>query len=158
MADLSLPDDYEDLLVALDAAGAEFVLVGGWAVALHGHGRATDDMDILVRPSPDNALRVFAALQAFGAPIDAHGVNADLFARPRYGYRIGRKPVQIELLTTIDGVSFDQGREGALEVVIAGVPVPVIGREALLANKRAAGRLKDLADVQALTGGDDPAG
>lgn len=152
MADLQLPADYEDLLVALVTRGADFVVVGGWAVALHGHGRATDDMDVLVRPSPDNAQRVFAALQDFGAPIESHGINPGLFAAPRYSYRIGRKPVQIELLTTIDGVDFDEARDNAVEVTVAGVVVPVIGRRALLVNKRASGRLKDLADVEALTG------
>jgi hypothetical protein len=148
--ELELPQDYADLLRELVEHGAEFLLVGGWAVAVHGHGRATDDMDIFVRATPDNAARVYAALDAFGAPLDAHGVTEGLFAREQYGYRLGRPPLLIELLTTIDGVTFDQAAHRAVTVEAGDVRIPVIGREALLANKRASGRPKDLADVAAL--------
>ena len=150
MADLDLPKDYEDLLREFVEAGVEFVLIGGWAVAVHGHGRATDDMDLLVRATPENALRVFAALQLYGAPLGSHGVTAGMFERERYGYRMGRKPLMIEILTTIDGVTFDEAVVDALLVHIDDLAVPVIGRRALIANKRAAGRPKDLADVEAL--------
>lgn len=147
---LDLPEDYQDLLREFVEGGVEFVLIGGWAVAVHGHGRATDDMDILVRPSKDNAARVFAALLRYGAPIAAHGVTEGLFAKPQYGYRMGRKPLLIEVLTTIDGVTFDDALEDALSVSVAGIDVPVIGRSALIKNKLAAGRAKDLADVEVL--------
>ncbi len=147
---LELPQDYTDLLLELLDARAEFVVVGGWAVAVHGHGRATDDLDILVRPTIDNAKRVFRALVAFGAPVEEHGVTEDLFATECYGYRIGTKPVLIEILTTIDAVSFEDATKETVLVTIAGREVPFIGREALLANKRGAGRAKDLADVEAL--------
>lgn len=150
MAEIDLPEDYEDLLRELVAAGVDFVVVGGWAVAVHGHGRATDDLDVLVRPTPDNAAKVYAALERFGAPLQAHGVTAGLFEREQYSYRMGRKPLLIEVLTTIDGVSFDQAVADALTVEFGEVRVRVIGREALIANKRAAGRLEDLADVEAL--------
>src|SRR5690606_35652700 len=113
--------------------------------------RATDDLDIFVRATPDNAARVIAALKRFGAPIDAHEVTDALFTKEGYGYRMGRKPILIELLTTIDGVTFDEAQRERVLVEIAGVQVPVIGRDPLLANKRAAGRPKDLADVEALT-------
>lgn len=150
MADLELPPDYEDLLRELVEAGVDFLLVGGWAVAVHGHGRATDDMDILIRATPDNAARVYDALVRYGAPLAAHGVTKELFASERYGYRMGRKPLLIELLTTIDGVSFDEAAKGAVSVGVSDLSVPVIGRQALLANKRASGRPKDLADLQAI--------
>ncbi len=150
VTDVRLPPDYEDLLREFVESGVEFLLIGGWAVAVHGHGRATDDMDLLVRPTATNAKKVFAALLRYGAPIDSHGVTEELFSRPRYGYRMGRKPVLIEVLTTIDGVTFDQAIEGAIAITVAGRQVPVIGREALLTNKRAAGRAKDLADIEAL--------
>ncbi len=155
MVELDLPQDYKDLLLELLDADAEFVVVGGWAVAVHGYARATDDLDIFVRSSPDNADRIFAALQRFGAPLDAHGVTAGLFAREGYGYRIGRKPVLIELLTTVDGIDFDEAVSESVTVTIDGRSVPIIGRSALLANKRAAGRPKDLADVDALTEQDE---
>lgn len=150
MVELELPQDYSDLLLELLDAGAEFVVVGGWAVAVHGHGRATDDLDILVRPTPENAQRVYNALLQYGAPLAAHGVTSDLFAKERYGYRIGVKPVLIELLTTVSGIDFDEANQEPVIVEVAGRGVPFIGRRALLANKRAAGRMKDLADVEAL--------
>lgn len=147
MAPANLHADFLDLLIALTSAEAEFVLIGGWALALHGHGRGTDDLDIFVRPTPGNATRVFAALARFGAPIAQHEVTEELFAREGYGYRMGVKPHRIELLTMIDGVSFDEVWAGAVITSIGGIQLRVMGRAALLANKRAAGRPKDLADV-----------
>jgi len=85
VAELRLPTDYEDLLRELVLGGVEFVLIGGWAVAVHGHPRATDDLDIFVRPTSANARRVIAALQAFGAPLETHGVSAKLFSRAKWG-------------------------------------------------------------------------
>lgn len=143
----ALPDDFRDFLVALADAQAEFVLLGGWALALHGRPRATDDLDVLVRATPENARRVFAALAAFGAPVAAHGVDRDVFAREGYGYRFGVKPNLVEVLTTISGVDFGAATRDALRVTVDGRPICVIGREALIANKKAAGRLKDLDDV-----------
>jgi len=150
MTRLELPQDYVDLLLELHDARVEFVVLGGWAVAVHGHGRATDDLDVLVRPTPENAVRVYDALQRFGAPLEAHGVTVELFSKPQYGYRIGVKPVLIELLTSVSGIDFDEAASERVTVQIDGRAIPVIGRKALLANKRAAGRLKDLADVEAL--------
>lgn len=150
MADLRLPPDYQDLFEELLDARVDFLLIGGWAVAVHGHGRATDDIDILVRPTVDNARRVYAALQRYGAPLAQHGVDAGLFSRAQYGYRLGRKPLLVEILTTIDGVDFDEAAAEAVVVDAGDLHIPVIGKRALLKNKRAAGRPKDLADVQAL--------
>jgi hypothetical protein len=93
---------------------------------------------------------VFTALPRFGAPLEAHGLTEGVFAEARYGYRLGRKPLLIEILTSIDGIDFDEASRDAVEVVVAGIRVPVIGFEALLKNKRAAGRPKDLADIDAL--------
>lgn len=152
---MKLPPDYVDLLRALLHESAEFVVVGGWAVAAHGHGRTTDDLDILVRPSAENARRVYRALLAFGAPVRNHEVTPELFERAEYGYRMGRKPLLIEVLTKIDGVTFEDAAAAPLHVRIAELDVPFIGRRALLKNKRAAGRPKDLADVAVLEGPDD---
>ncbi|MEO8903180.1 MAG: hypothetical protein ABI488_13750 [Polyangiaceae bacterium] len=147
MVDVGLSPDFRDLLVALVDAEAEFVLIGGWAMALYGHGRGTDDMDVLVRPSQQNAERVFKALLEFGAPVAAHGVTPALFAEGRYGYRMGQKPNLIELLTTVNGITFEEARTDARLFELDGRRIPYIGRAALLKNKRAAGRPKDLADV-----------
>lgn len=145
-----LPQDFADLLVELCEAHAEFLLVGGWAVIMHGHVRATDDMDIFVRPSKANAERVFAALEAFGAPVRAHGVTAGHFATEGDAYRFGVAPLKIELLTQISGVTFDEALRGSNTFELEGYRIPYIGRLALIANKRAAGRHKDLADVEEL--------
>jgi hypothetical protein len=147
VANLGLNQDFRDLLVALTDAQTEFVLIGGWAMALHGHGRGTDDMDVFVRATPDNAQRVFRGLVEFGAPITQHGVTADLFAAPGHGYRMGIRPNVIELLTSIDGVSFDEVRADQRFFELENRRIPYIGRATLLKNKRAAGRAKDLADV-----------
>jgi hypothetical protein len=144
----SLPDDFRDLLVALVDAGADFVLIGGWAVAVHGRPRATEDLDVLVRPAAENAARVYRALVAFGAPVAAHGVSSDLFAGEGYGYRFGVKPNLVEILTTVSGVDFDTAAADPIRVDVDGRAVPVIGRAALLQNKRAAARDKDLDDVR----------
>ncbi len=148
MANLdALPDDLRDFLVALADAKVEFVLIGGWAVAVHGRPRATEDLDVFVRPSPENASRVYGALVAFGAPVSTHGVGEQLFAEADYGYRFGIKPNLIEVLTAISGVDFDTAAAQALSVDVEGRRVPVIGHAALLANKRAANRDKDRDDV-----------
>ena len=108
-----LPQDFADLLIELLEANAEFLLVGGWAVILYGHVRATDDMDIFVRPSRANSERVFAALEDFGAPLRAHAVAPGHFAREGDAYRFGIAPLKIEVLTKISGVSFDEALRGS---------------------------------------------
>jgi hypothetical protein len=143
-----LNDDFRDLLVALADAGADFLLIGGWALALHGYGRGTDDLDVLVRGTADNATRVFRALRAFGAPIAAHGITEELFASEGYGYRMGRKPNLIEILTSIDGISFEDAWRDHRVFRLDGRDIPVISRRAMIQNKKAAGRAKDLADVE----------
>jgi hypothetical protein len=145
-----LPQDFADLLIELRQANAEFLLVGGWAVILYGHVRATDDMDIFVRPSLSNSERVFAALEAFGAPLRAHAVAPAHFAIEGDAYRFGLAPLKIEVLTKISGVSFDDALQGARSFDLDGHQIPYIGKAALIANKKAAGRNKDLADVEEL--------
>jgi len=148
MSRLELPDDFRDLLVALADAHADFVLIGGWAMAVHGRPRATEDLDVLVRASPANSTKVCTALAAFGAPIGAHGVDTNTFGSEGPAYRIGMKPLRIEVLTKISGVSFDEAASEPIHADVDGRVVPVIGRHALLQNKRAAGRHKDLDDVE----------
>ena len=145
-----LPQDFTDLLIELCEANAEFLLVGGWAVILYGHVRATDDMDIFVRPSTTNSERVFAALEAFGAPLRAHAVAPAHFAREGHAYRFGVAPLKVEVLTKISGVSFDDALQGSKTFELDGYQIPYIGKRALIANKKSAGRHKDLADVEEL--------
>jgi predicted nucleotidyltransferase len=145
-----LPRDFSDLLIELCETHAEFLLVGGWAVILYGHVRATDDMDVFVRPSATNSERVFAALEAFGAPLRAHAVAPGHFAKEGDAYRFGIAPLKIEVLTKISGVSFDEALQGSKTFDLDGYRIPYIGKSALIANKKAAGRHKDLADVEEL--------
>lgn len=149
---MDLFDDFRDMLVALSDAGAEFVVIGGHALAFHGHPRATKDLDIFVRPSDDNAPRVLAALAAFGAPVSQLGIEIGDFARPNIVVQLGLPPVRIDLLTDIHGLDFDGAIRDHETLEIDGRIIPVIGRAAFLVNKRAAGRAQDLADIAALTG------
>ena len=138
-----LPDDFRDALIALLEAEADAVLVGGYAVAFHGHPRATKDLDILVRPSSENALRVYAALVAFGAPLAAVGVGAGDFATPGRVVQIGLPPLRIDIVNQISGVTFDEAAAQAPRLDVRGHPFRVIGLGALLRNTRAAGRPQD---------------
>jgi predicted nucleotidyltransferase len=147
---IELPLDFRDVLVELVDAGAAFVVIGGYAVAFHGHVRATKDIDILVKPSADNAARVFRALAAFGAPLDAFNVRPEDLAGPGPFLTLGTPPFRIDVLTTIPGVSFDEASENHGVLTVDGRQVSVIGLDALIRNKRASGRPQDIADATIL--------
>ena len=140
--------DFLDLLTALNDAEARYLLIGGHAIGLFARPRATKDFDLWLEASADNAARVIAALRAFGAPVDA--VTEADFAVKGTGFRMGSPPFRIELLTEISGVEFEAAWPRREEHVLDGVRCNVISRDDLLANKRAAGRPQDLADVRAL--------
>ena len=145
-----LPEDFRDLLVELADAGAEFVLVGGHAVAFHGHPRATKDMDVLIRANENNAERVYRALAAFGAPLESFEVLAVDFATYEGVLQIGLPPRRIDILNRADGITFDEAIAEGASFMLEGRNIPVIGRAALLKNKRAAGRAQDIADLEAI--------
>ncbi len=147
---IALVDDFEDLLIALSEAQAEFVVVGGHAVAFHGHARATKDLDVLVRARPENAERVYRALADFGAPLAMFDVGVEDFAAYDGVLQIGLPPRRIDVLNRVAGVSFDEAVAEGAHFELRGHRIPVIGLRALLRNKRAAGRPQDLADVAAL--------
>ena len=136
------------MLSALSAADAEFLVVGAYAVAAHGIPRATADLDIWIRPSDENATRVESALTSFGAPGSV--VGRDDLRSPGIVVQIGVAPHRIDVLTSIDGVEFDDAWRHRTEVDIDGLRVPVIGRRHLIQNKKAVGRPQDLADVARL--------
>lgn len=147
---IELPEDFRDLLIELADNGAEFVLVGGHAVAFHGHPRATKDMDVLIRANSSNADRVYRALAAFGAPLQNFEVQAKDFATYDGVLQIGLPPRRVDILNRADGVSFDEAIAEGSSFTLEGRRIPVIGRTALVKNKRAAGRAQDVADVEAL--------
>lgn len=140
--------DFLDLLTALNAADARYLLVGGHAIGLFGRPRATKDFDLWVEASVENAAKVVSALRAFGAPL-GRLAEAD-FATKGTGFRMGTPPFRIELLTEISGVEFQAAWPRREEHDLGSVRCHVISREDLIANKRAAGRPQDLADVHAL--------
>lgn len=147
---IELPEDFRDLLIELADHGAEFVLVGGHAVAFHGHPRATKDMDVLIRANAPNAEKVYRALLAFGAPLQSLAVDAKDFATYDGVLQIGLPPRRVDILNRADGISFDEAVAEGSSFILQGRKVPVIGRAALVKNKRAAGRAQDAADVEAL--------
>jgi len=147
---IELFDDFRDILLELHNAGARFVVVGGHAVAFHGHPRATKDLDILVEPNSDNASRVYAALAAFGAPLSAFEVSVEDFASYDGVLQLGVPPRRIDIINRADGISFAEAVADGESFELDGRAIPVIGRSALIKNKRAAGRAQDIADVKAL--------
>ena len=140
--------DFAEMLSALSEAGAEFLIVGAHALAAHGVPRATGDLDIWVRPTSTNARRVLRALAAFGAPL--HDLTLEDLTKSDTVFQIGVPPSRVDILTGITGVRFDDAWPRRVALDLEGTAVSVIGRADFIANKRATGRLKDLADVDGL--------
>lgn len=145
---MSLNSDFRDLFAALNGAGAEYLLVGGYALAVHAAPRFTKELDVWVNPTRENAPRVLVALKSFGAPL-GELTEADL-AAPGIVFQMGLPPNRIDLLTSIDGVEFSDAWPERLETDYGGQRLPVIGKAHLVANKRASGRPQDLVDADAI--------
>ncbi len=141
-----LINDFIELLQKLKEHRVEFVVVGAYAMGVLGYTRATGDLDICVRPSAKNAKALVCALAEFGAPMEK--VNISDFERSETVFQIGVAPVRVDILTSLDGVLFDDIRPEPAD--LGGITVPVIDLESLLKNKRATGRLRDLADCEEL--------
>jgi hypothetical protein len=140
-----LTDDFRDMFSELSAAGADFLVVGAFAMAGHGMSRSTGDLDIWIRPHRDNAQKVWNALARYGAPVEM--LTVDDLSRPGLFFQIGVIPDRVDILTEIDGVGFEEAWEARVYRNVDGVRVPVLSREHLLINKKAAGRPKDLFDA-----------
>ena len=143
-----LNPDFKEMLSEFAEAKVEFLLVGAYALAAHGYPRATGDLDLWVRPEPNNATRVYGALAKFGAPL--HELKVGDLSTPNVVFQIGVEPSRIDILTTITGVQFDDAWKQRMEIEIEGISIAVIGREDLITNKRACGRPKDIADANEL--------
>jgi hypothetical protein len=124
------------------------MVVGGYAVAHHGAPRYTGDIDVFVRPSEENAVAIINALGEFG--FGSLGLDTTDFSRPGRVVQLGYAPCRVDLMTSIDGVTFEEARMEVSPGSYGGIPVPFIGRAHLLRNKRATGRAKDLADLETL--------
>jgi len=143
-----LNPNFKDMLVALNDAEVDYLIVGAYAMAAHGCPRSTGDIDIWVRPTTKNAQRVWNALSAFGAPMSKIAV-AD-FSTPDVVFQIGIAPQRIDVLTSISGVEFDDAWPHRLVADLNGFQANVIGRDELLVNKLASARPKDLVDAEIL--------
>jgi len=146
--DLELPNDFKEFLKLLRAYEVKYLLIGGYAVGLHGYVRSTNDIDFWVSMTSDNAKRVVEVLKEFG--FDVPELSKDLFLKRDQIVRMGVEPVRIEVTTTISGVEFDYCYPERVETTLDDLPVNVINLRDLRINKEASGRLKDLADLENL--------
>lgn len=142
--------DFVDFLAALLTAEARFLVVGAHAMAVHGVPRASGDIDVWIERSPENAARVWRALEEFGAPVAALGVRPVDLETPDMVVQIGLPPRRIDVLTGVTGLEFDEAWAGRVVHRVEELDVPFLGRDALVRNKRASGRFKDLGDLEML--------
>ena len=145
---MEIQQDFKELLELLNAHEVEFVIVGAYALAFHGVPRFTGDIDILVKPDPVNAGKILTALKEFG--FGSLDLNKSDFNEPDKVIQLGVAPVRIDLITSLTGVSWQQAYSSKVEGSYGDVKVYYLGREELISNKKALGRKKDLADIEAL--------
>jgi len=141
-----LPEDFRDFLSFLNKNNVKYLLLGGWAVGIYGQPRATADMDILIATDESNLDNLQKALHDFGVP----AVEKDLFRESGNVFQMGKSPIRIELINEASGISIDDCYQRRNEITIDDVTVSLISREDLITNKKASGRIKDLADVENL--------
>ena len=140
--------DYRDMIVSLQKAGVEFMLVGGYAVAMHGWPRMTFDIDFWIMADPKNASALMAALKDFGAPL--MDLKEEDFHTPGMVFQIGTEPQRIDILSRISGVDYADAVKRAVTMQADGLEFKVISIDDLIANKEASGRPKDVADALTL--------
>ena len=143
-----LNQDYKEMLSLLLANNVEFLLVGAYAMAAHGFPRATADIDIFVKPSPENAFILFETLEKFGTPLG--NISAEEFSYPGIILQIGIAPRRIDIITKIDGLTYDEASKGLEIVEIEALSIPVISKQNLIINKLASGREMDKVDAKNL--------
>lgn len=144
-----MPPDFVDLLRTFAEADVRCLVVGAYALGLYGRPRATGDLDVWIDATPENAARVMRALAAFGAPLEQ--VTSADFSREGITFQIGLPPLRIDILTTLTGLAFAEAWPERIRGPVGDIEVDFIGRDAFIRNKRATGRLKDLADIEGLT-------
>lgn len=143
-----LNQDYKEILSTLLEEKVNFLLVGAYAMAAHGYPRATGDIDIFIQPNETNAEKVYNALIKFGAPLK--NISIEDFSTPGTIFQIGVAPRRIDIINSIDGVSFENAYSDRIIVEIESLPVPVISKENIIKNKEATGRPKDKIDADNL--------
>lgn len=148
-----LNEDFLDLLRELVRTDVDFLVVGAYAMAVHGVPRATGDLDVWIDRSPANAERTWTALERFGAPAAALGVTREDLTRPGMVVQIGLPPRRIDLMTDVTGLDFATARKDRVTHDVGGVVVPFLGRDSLIRNKRATNRPRDRVDLELLERG-----
>jgi hypothetical protein len=143
-----LNEDYKDMLLALSGEKVRYLLVGAYAMAVHGYPRATMDIDIWVMPSPENADAVLRALSRFGAPLE--NLSKEDLQKDGTVFQIGVAPRRIDIITSASGLQFEETYGRSLSVNVEGIEVRIPSIDDLIQNKKATGRTKDLADAEAL--------
>lgn len=145
---MRLSNDLREFLELLNSRGVEYVIVGAHSLAFHGRPRYTGDLDILIRATPKNAAKIVNLLNEFG--FAQSGFRESDFTEPNQVIQLGRAPNRIDLLSSISGVSTDEAFASKVSAELDGVPVFILGKDALIQNKRAVGRPQDLADLDLL--------
>ena len=148
MGMINLPPDFKEFLKLLNERKVEYLLIGGYAVAYHGYPRATADIDIWIAVHPQNAGKIVASLKDFG--FDLPQLTIDLFLKEKQIIRMGMPPMRIEIATSISGVDFTECWSARIVDVLDEVEVNIIDLNHLKLNKKAAGRHKDLDDLENL--------
>jgi hypothetical protein len=146
---MALTKDSREFVEYLRSNKVEFLVVGALAVSWHGFPRYSGDIDFFLRPDRENAQRVITALDQFG--FGGLGISVEDLSAENRIIQLGVEPNRIDLMTSISGVSFEEAWQSRVQVKLDGVEVYVIGREALIRNKRASNRAKDIIDVEELT-------
>jgi hypothetical protein len=145
---MEIQRDFRELLALFNAQQIDYIIVGAHALAFHGAPRYTGDLDILVRPDGENAKRILKALEGFG--FGALGLTVEDFNVPDKIVQLGVAPVRVDLVTSLTGLSWEEAAAGRVKGTYGDVEVPYLGRKEFIRNKRAIGRKKDLADLEAL--------
>jgi hypothetical protein len=145
---MEIQKDYKELLESFNTRKVEYIIVGGYALAFHGAPRFTGDIDLLVKPDAENARRILAALNDFG--FGALNLNESDFTRQGNVVQLGVPPVRIDIVTSLTGVDWDKAQAGKVAGDYGGVSVHFLGKKEFILNKKATGRKKDLADIEAL--------
>jgi predicted nucleotidyltransferase len=143
-----LHKDLKEFLGLLNGHKVRYLIVGGYAVGIHGYPRYTGDLDVFVDANPQNADRIVGAFREFG--FDLPQLNAESFIQPNRIVEVGREPVKLQVMTSISGVTFEDCYNRRIDIEIDGLTVPFIGYDDLIRNKRATGRDKDQVDAQQL--------
>jgi hypothetical protein len=151
---MTFPEDWSAFIESFNLNKVEYLIVGAVALAYHGFPRYTGDLDILVRSSPENAQRIEAALTGFG--FDALDLKAADFVDSYRVIQLGLPPNRVDLLTSIDGVSFDEAWAGRVEADLGEIRANFIGLDTLIKNKQSTGRAQDQADLENLGSGKEP--